>query len=95
MHRRQFASALPLLALAAAGPSRAQGLSGISESDAARGVKGALERGAVAAVQLLGRPDGFLGNPQVRIPLPGYLKDAAKFLAVLGQGKQVEELELP
>jgi len=42
---------------------------------------------------LLGRPDGFLGNPKVRIPLPGYLKDGARLLSALGQKKQVEELE--
>jgi len=47
-----------------------------------------------AAVQLLAGRDGFLGNPQVRIPLPGYLKDAARILSALGQGRQVEELEL-
>ncbi|MGV3493047.1 MAG: DUF4197 domain-containing protein [Ramlibacter sp.] len=97
MQRRQFSAALsftPLLLLAA--QVRAQGLgllAGISDTDANLGLKGALERGAMAAVQLLGRPDGFLGNPQVRIPLPGYLQDAAKLLTLLGQGRQVEELE--
>lgn len=95
MQRRQFSAALslaPLLLLAA--HARAQGLlAGITDTDASLGLKGALERGASAAVQLLGRPDGFLGNPQVRIPLPGYLQDAAKLLTMLGQGRQVEELE--
>ena len=38
----------------------------VNESDAAVGVRAALERGALAAVGLLGRNDGFLGNPQVR-----------------------------
>ena len=46
----------------------------LTESDAASGIRAALERGAAAAVQLLGRPDGFLGNPKVRIPLPGFLE---------------------
>jgi len=92
MRRRQFASALSLLAFAAS--ARAQLLAGITDAEAGSGLKGALEKGALAAVQLLGRPDGFLGNPQVRIPLPGYLKDAARILSALGQGRQVEELEL-
>lgn len=52
----------------------------------------ALERGAAAAVNLLGRSDGFLGNPNVRIELPGFLKDAAKLLKATGQGKRVDEL---
>jgi hypothetical protein len=51
-----------------------------------------LERGALAAVALLGRNDGFLGNPAVRIPLPGHLNDAAKLLKTLGQGRKVDEL---
>ena len=65
---------------------------GLSESDAASGVRAALQRGAEAAVGLLGRPDGFLGNPLVRIALPGALKGAAKLLRALRQGKQVDEL---
>ena len=63
-----------------------------SEADAATGVRSALERGAVAAVGLLGRPDGFLGNPKVRIPLPGFLNDAAKLLKFTGQQHRVDEL---
>ena len=65
---------------------------GLSEVDAASGVRVALERGALAAVALLGKTDGFLGNPQVRIPLPGFLKDAAKLLRATGQGRKLDEL---
>ena len=65
----------------------------LSESDAAGGIRLALERGAVAAVQVLGRPDGFLGNEKVRIPLPGILHDAARFLRAAGQHRRVDELE--
>lgn len=64
----------------------------LSETDAASGVRAALEKGAVSAVGLLGRADGFLGNPKVRIPLPGFLEDAAKLLKATGQGKRVDEL---
>jgi TRAP-type mannitol/chloroaromatic compound transport system substrate-binding protein len=63
-----------------------------SEADAAAGVRAALERGATSAVVLLGKSDGFLGNPKVRIELPGFLKDAAKLLKATGQGKRVDEL---
>ncbi|MCC9596468.1 DUF4197 domain-containing protein [Rubrivivax sp. JA1055] len=89
MDRRQFAwtlaaasSVWPLAGRAAA----------LTETDAAAGVRAALERGAVAAVGLLGRTDGFLGNPKVRIPLPGALEDAAGLLRATGQGKRVDEL---
>nr|WP_296021357.1 DUF4197 domain-containing protein [uncultured Acidovorax sp.] len=101
MQRRQFhhatagtlASAL-LLPLLAAIPRQAQALSlaDLSRADAASGVKAALGQGAQVAVALLGRPDGFLGNPQVRIGLPGYLDDAAKVMKSLGQGRRVDEL---
>lgn len=64
----------------------------LSETDAASGVRAALERGATSAVALLGRSDGFLGNPKVKIDLPGFLKDAAKLLRATGQGKRVDEL---
>lgn len=70
--------------------ARAGGVLG--ESDAASGIRVALERGALAAVGLLGRSDGFLGNPLVRIPLPGYLEDAGKLLRKIGQGRRVDAL---
>jgi hypothetical protein len=66
----------------------------LSESDAALGVRAALERGAGSAVSLLGRTDGFLGNPKVKIELPGFLADAAKLLKATGQGKRVDALVL-
>jgi hypothetical protein len=71
-----------------------QGLAGLSELDASRGVKAALEMGALAAVQLLGRQDGFLANAQVHIPLPKALQDASRLLRTFGMGKQVEDLEV-
>lgn len=64
----------------------------LSEADAASGIRTALERGALAAVGLLGRENGFLGNERVRIPLPEVLDDAAKLLRAVGQRKRVDEL---
>ena len=71
-----------------------QGWAGISELDASRGLKTALETGALAAVRLLGRPDGFLANPQVHIPLPKALQDVARLLKSIGMGRQLEDLEV-
>lgn len=90
MRRRDFTSLWPLLAFPAA---RAGGF-GISEADAAQGLRAALEKGALTAVSLLGRPDGFLANPQVHIPLPRTLQDAAKMLRAFGLRKQLDDLEL-
>lgn len=69
-------------------------LADLSNTEASQGLRTALERGALSAVGLLGRPGGFLDNPRVRIPLPGFLEDAAKVLKAIGQRKRAEELEL-
>jgi hypothetical protein len=95
MHRRSLALALaatPVLLLPPG--ARAQGLAALSNADATKGVKAALETGALAAVNLLGVQDGFLANPKVHIPLPGVLQDAARLLKALGRKQQVEDLEL-
>src|SRR3954466_15892391 len=94
MERRHLlhSAAIPLLGWFPA--ARAQSLASLSDLDASRGLKAALETGALTAVKLLGVQDGFLANPQVHIPLPGPLQDASKLLKTLGQGKQVEELEV-
>jgi hypothetical protein len=93
MQRRRFTSSLLSGAgLCCVGISPVHAISALSDGDAASGIRAALERGAESAIALLGKPDGFLGNPKVRIPLPGFLKDAAKLLKATGQGKSVEEL---
>ena len=89
MQRRKFTSGVFFTGWLVVDSAQALGF---SESDAALGVRSALERGANAAVDLLGRNDGFLGNPKVRIPLPGFLNDAAKLLKATGGQKKVEEL---
>ncbi|MDO9074339.1 MAG: DUF4197 domain-containing protein [Rubrivivax sp.] len=86
MDRRHLTAAL----LAATWPGWLRAAA--NESDAAAGVRAALERGALAAVSLLGRTDGFLGNPRVRIPLPGFLEKTAKLMRATGQGRRVDEL---
>jgi hypothetical protein len=87
MKRRDVTAALAVLALP--GLSRAAA----TEAEAASGVRAALERGAIAAVAQLGRTDGFLGDPKVRIALPQPLEEAARLLRRIGQGKRVDELE--
>ena len=64
----------------------------ISQREALAGLRTALERGAQAAVAALGRTDGFLANPQVRIPLPDSLTRAEKLARRMGYAEQVDEL---
>jgi len=96
MQRRNFhhagLGAMGTLLLGTFQQAHALSLADLSNADASSGVKTALTRGAEAAVALLGQPDGFLGNPKVRIPLPGQLEDAAKLMRKFGQGKRIDEL---
>ena len=96
MQRRQFTPALATLFLARASClallAEATDAFALDETVAASGVRAALERGADSAVALLGKPGGFLDNPQVRIPLPGALERAASMLRAIGQGRRVDDL---
>jgi Protein of unknown function (DUF4197) len=67
-------------------------LSELSNADASTGLKVALEKGAMSAINALGASNGFLGNEKVRIKLPGHLQDAANLLRTFGQGAKVDEL---
>jgi hypothetical protein len=81
-----------LLFLVILSPARAAGLEDISQQDSSRALRQALTQGASAAVASLGRPDGFLGNPRVKIPLPESLQKAEKLMRKLGMGKRADEL---
>ncbi len=91
MQRRNFTPALLVAGWSAGIPVRA---AGFSQSDAASAIRSALERGAISAVALLGKPDGFMANPRVRIALPGHLQSAAGMLKMIGLEKQLDELVL-
>jgi hypothetical protein len=96
MDRRSF-NLIPVACIA--GPAllfpdsgHALSLGDLSNSQATQGLKTALDQGVRAAVATLGQPNGFLGNEKVRIPLPGYLENAAMLLRRLGQGARLDEL---
>jgi len=67
-------------------------LAGITNTDAASGVRQALTDGAAAAVAKLGVADGFLGNPQVKIPLPPVLARVEGAMRTFGMKQQADEL---
>jgi hypothetical protein len=96
MQRRHFTPALAALLLARTACLALLGKSidafALGETEAASGVRAALERGADSAVSLLGKPGGFLDNPQVKIPLPGALQSAASMLRMIGQQQRVDDL---
>jgi Protein of unknown function (DUF4197) len=69
-------------------------LSSLSSSDAAAGIKTALQRGAEAAVALLSKTDGFWGNERVRIPLPDWLTKAETLFSIMGRKQELDDLHL-
>lgn len=81
-----------LIAFLLATPVFAADLSGFTNKEAAGGLKDALAQGADAAVAQLGKADGFLKNPKVKIPLPDNLKKVEKAMRLVGMGNQADEL---
>lgn len=83
-----LACSLNVLAL----PAQALSLTDLTNQDATAGLKDALTQGAGKAVTLLGRPDGFLGNDKVKIPLPDHLKRVESAMRMFGMRRQADEL---
>jgi hypothetical protein len=66
----------------------------ISDSKISLGLKEALSKGVVYAVDNLGREDGFFKNADVRIPLPKSLQSVARVARFAGYGSRVDAFEL-
>ncbi len=62
----------------------------LSQQEIIAGLKAALDKGVAAAVGRLGRPDGFLADARVRIPIPDSLQRLAGTLRRLGQHSVVD-----
>ncbi|MBV1930929.1 MAG: DUF4197 domain-containing protein [Porticoccaceae bacterium] len=61
-------------------------VSALSNSDMVAGLKEALIQGSRTAIDSLGKEDGFLANPEVKIPLPEKLQTLETGLRAIGQG---------
>ena len=79
--------------LLAADASHAINLSDITKTDATTALRTALTQGASKAVAQLGQTDGFLLNPEVKIPLPPQLQKGEKLMRRFGLGSMVDQLE--
>lgn len=78
--------------LGAATPAAAATLDAYSEKQLVTALRGALEKSAGDAVLKLGKTDGYLGDPKVRIPLPSAVAKHEKTLRKLGLSKQTDAL---
>ena len=67
-------------------------LASLSNSEAGKGLREALAQGVGQAVGSLSAADGFLGNPEVKIPLPPALEKVERTLRRLGLGRHADKL---
>jgi len=70
------------------------GLSALSNTDIAAGLKAALAQGTRTAVANLGRSDGFWGNAAARIPLPKPIRKIESMVRGVGMGGQIDAFHL-
>lgn len=67
---------------------------GLSRADMVAGLKEALLKGSGRAVDTLGRENGFLNHPRLKIPLPERLRAAESALRAIGQGRIADRFVL-
>ena len=67
---------------------------GLTEKDAADGIKEALVKGAGESVKLVSLVDGYWGNPEIKIPFPQEAKEMETKLRAVGLGKKVDEFNV-
>jgi hypothetical protein len=89
-------SALPLVACETLDPALIESVLGagaLSQSEAAMGIRAALDNGIGNALSNLGHVNGYFSDPTVKIPLPGVLEDVRSYLAPFGADGLLVELE--
>lgn len=85
---------LGVLALVVSCTPAAAQLDRISNREAIAGLKQALTDGSAAAVSLLGKKNGYFGNPQVKIPLPTSIQKIEGALRFMGKQQEADDLVL-
>ena len=74
---------------------KAKGLLGgdiaFTKEEAANALKQALEQGTVKGVDLISQVDGYLKNPEIKIPFPPEAQNVEQKLRSIGLDKQVDE----
>lgn len=67
---------------------------GLTDARIAQGLKEALRVGTGNTVASTGKPDGYLRNPRIRIPMPSELESFERALRQVGFGPQVDRFVL-
>lgn len=66
----------------------------LDNADIVNGLKEALEIGTAQATQLAGRENGYLNNPEIKIPLPESMAKTETLLRAAGMGDQLDAFVL-
>lgn len=64
---------------------------GLTEKDAADGIKEALVNGTGESVKTVSVLNGYWGNPEIKIPFPSEAQEMESKLRTVGMGKKVDE----
>jgi hypothetical protein len=67
---------------------------GLTEKDAADGIKEALVNGTGQSVKVVSIQDGYWGNPEIKIPFPAEAQEMESKLRAIGMGKKVDEFNV-
>ena len=71
-----------------------QNKSGLTEKDAADGIKEALTKGTEQSVKIVSNANGYFGNPEIKIPFPKEAQEMESALRTAGFGKKVDQFIL-
>jgi hypothetical protein len=67
---------------------------GLTEKDAADGIKEALVNGTGQSVKVVSIQDGYWGNPEIKIPFPAEAQEMESKLRAIGMGNKVDEFNM-
>ena len=65
--------------------------SNMSDDEVGSGITQLIQTAVTNSITQLGAQDGFMGNPEVKIPMPGSLSTAEKALRMVGKGDVADE----
>jgi len=67
---------------------------GLTQDEAAAGIKEALSNGINKGVDMVSKVNGYFGDQEIKIPFPAEAKSVEEKLRALGMGKKVDEVVL-
>jgi len=73
---------------------KSKGSSGLTQDEAAAGIKEALNKGVTKGVELVSKENGYFGDAEIKIPFPPEAKSMEDKLRAMGMGKRVDEVVL-